>query len=82
MLGSGLQKLGIEVQGNETLIVLSKAECGICKHTWDIQALDAEMCDLIHGETLQVLCSIYGLQPQGSQSLRCERTLAVSRIRS
>lgn len=35
----------------ETHFVLVKAECGICKHTWDIQALDAEMCDLIHGET-------------------------------
>lgn len=50
--------------------MLVKAECGICKHTWDIQALNAEVCDLIHGETLQVLSNVDGLQPQGLQSLR------------
>lgn len=44
--------------------MLVKAECGICKHTWDIQALDAEMCDLIHGETFAVLSNVYGQQPQ------------------
>lgn len=61
MLGSGLQKLGTEVQGSERLIVLVKAECEICKHTWNMQAWNIEVCDLIHGETLQ---------RQGSQSLR------------
>lgn len=50
--------------------MLVKAECGICKHTWYIQALNAEVCDLIHGETLQVLSNVDGLQPQGLQSLR------------
>lgn len=31
--------------------MLAEAECRICKHMWDLQALDAEF---IHGETLQV----------------------------
>lgn len=54
MLGSGLEKLGTEVQGSERLVV-PEAECGICRHMWDIHALHAEVCDLVHGETLQVL---------------------------
>lgn len=58
MLGSGLKKLGTKVQGSERL-VLAKAERGICKHMWDIQALDPELCDLIHGETLQVQSDLW-----------------------
>lgn len=34
------------------------------------KALNAEVCDLIHGETLQGLSNVDGLQPQGVQSLR------------
>lgn len=57
--------------------MFAKAECGIRKYMWDIQALDAEVCDLIHGQTLQVQSNGYGLQPQGSQCFRYE-TIRVS----
>lgn len=54
--------------------VLAKAEYGICQHMWDIQALDAEVCDLIYGETLRGQSNALGLQLRGSQG-SCERTL-------
>lgn len=47
--------------------VLAKAEYGICQHMWDIQALDAEVCDLIYGETLRGQSNALGLQLRGSQ---------------
>lgn len=46
------RNLALRCDGSERL-VLVKAECGICKHIWDIQALDAVVCDLIHGETFK-----------------------------
>ena len=58
--------------------VLAKAESGICQHMWDIQALDAEVCDLIYGETLRVQSNALGLQLRDSQGSRCEKTLRVS----
>lgn len=45
------RNLAPRCNGSERLIVLAKAECGICKHMWDIQALDAEVCDFIPGES-------------------------------
>lgn len=73
------RNLALRCDGSERL-VLVKAECGICKHIWDIQALDAVVCDLIHGETLQVQSNAYGLHCQGSQGARYETTLRVSLI--
>lgn len=73
MLGSGLQKLGTKVQGSERL-VLAKAEHGICKHMWDIRALDAELCDLIHGGTLQVQSDLWFSTSRFTR-LRYETTL-------
>ena len=58
--------------------MLAKAECGICQHMWDIQALDAEVCDLINGETVRVQSNALGLQLRCSQGSKCERTLGVS----
>lgn len=58
------------------LFVPKYAEYGICQHMWDI-SLDAEVCDLIYGET-RVQSNALGLQLSGSQGSRCEKTLRVS----
>lgn len=71
LLGSGSQKLGTEAYGEARGSLCSlRPSVEFANTRGDPQGLDAEVCALIHGETLQALSDVYGLQPRGSQGSR------------